>query len=149
VDARVYRESQASELGDALLARFKTEPKSEPIVLIGFSFGGDESIKLARRLDENHVRVDLLVTIDPVTPAPIAAGIGKQLNFYQSNGALDLFPWLRGVPVEGEAGSAVHNLDIRTRDDLLEPNTGHSTIAANPKLHRVILDEVLKVCPLR
>jgi hypothetical protein len=43
----------------------------------------------------------------------------------------------------------VTNTNLRDRADLLEPNTGHSTIASNPKLHRAIIEQVLRVCPER
>lgn len=160
VDAHVYQQGQAGELADALLARTKAAPSPpEPLVLIGFSFGADESIRIARRLAEQRVPVDLLITIDPVTPPDIPPNARLCRNYYQSNGALDALPWLRGVPVRGgggggsasgaAGGSTVVNVNLRDRQDLLEPNTGHSTIAANPKLHRAIRQDVLSVCPPR
>src|SRR5881394_4209965 len=59
VEARVYQQSQAAALGDALLARERgRDPAArEPLVLIGFSFGADESIRAARKLAADGVPV--------------------------------------------------------------------------------------------
>ncbi|HLL90166.1 MAG TPA: hypothetical protein VK324_12775, partial [Tepidisphaeraceae bacterium] len=58
VDAAVYKEDQHADLAAALAAR-----RPRPLVLIGFSYGADDAIAVARRAP-----VDLLVTVDPVTP---------------------------------------------------------------------------------
>ena len=73
-------------------------------------------------------------------------------NYYQSNGVLDVFPWLRGIPLQpadGLPSERVVNVDIRDRPDLAESGASHATIAANARLHRVIVEEVLRVCPKR
>jgi len=150
VEAHVYQQSQAAALGDALLDRERGRDPAgrEPLVLIGFSFGADETIRIAKTLAARGIPVDLLVTLDPVTPPSIPANVRDCRNFYQSNGVWDALPWLRGVPVRsaGDAQGVVSNTNLRERADLLEANTGHSTIAANPKLHRLIVQQVLSVC---
>ncbi|MDB5296927.1 MAG: hypothetical protein JWO31_2910 [Phycisphaerales bacterium] len=171
LDAAEFKQSQSADVGDALLARAATEahaapdagsaagdpsPRPAPLVLIGFSYGADDSIRNAARLAAAGRAVDLLVLIDPVTPPLVPANVRRCVNFYQSNGAWDALPWLRGVPVEaGPAGAGadagtgatadrgrVTNVDLRDRPDLLEPGTSHKTMAANPKLHAAILAEV-------
>jgi hypothetical protein len=153
VDAQVYQQSQAAALGDALVnpARGAGAAAREPLVLIGFSFGADETIRIAQKLAAAGAPVDLLVTLDPVTPPAIPPNVLSCQNFYQSNGLWDALPWLRGVPVNAGANPSgtVTNTNLRDRADLLEPNTGHSTIASNPKLHRAIIEQVLRVCPER
>ena len=56
------------------LAKAKAENRQEPVILIGYSWGGAAAMELARMLNEfpvlfggEPVRVDALVTIDPVT----------------------------------------------------------------------------------
>ena len=144
VAAAVYREEQWSDLADALLAR---PPLPGPLVLVGFSYGADDAIHISRRLAEHNRRVDLLVLIDPVTPAPVPANVGRCISFYQPNGAWDLLPFLRGVPVHAAPGAAQPaNVDVRARPDLVEPNTSHATIAANAKVHRAIVDLIRQTC---
>ena len=150
VDARVFRADQASDLGDALVTRFGKPRPRVPLVLIGFSYGADDAVQVAATLDRAGIGVDLLLTIDPVTPPPVPANVKACHNYYQSNGPLDLLPWLRGIPLEPADGSGspgrLVNVNIRDRPDLLEPGTSHATIAANPRLHRVLVDEVLRIC---
>jgi hypothetical protein len=151
VDAAVYQQGQAEALGGAILARYREAPRPEPLVLIGFSFGADESIRIARKLDAAGLPVDLLVTLDPVTPPQVPPNVRQCRNYYQSNGVWDALPWLRGVPVRGEGWDVgrVVNTNLRDREDLLEPGTGHATIAANRKVHRAIVEQVLRTCPPR
>jgi hypothetical protein len=153
LDARVYQQGQARELGDALTSRYRETPTADPLVLVGFSFGADEAIRIARRLEESRIPVALLVTLDPVTPPPVPGNVVAGVNFYQSNGAWDVLPWLRGVPVkahEPAAGEArVANYDLRERADLADGETGHHTIAGNRKVREAVVREVLRACPPR
>src|SRR4051812_16515530 len=162
VEAHAYQQGQSAALGDAIRDRYRAAADPDPLVLIGFSFGADESIRIARKLSDAGLAVDLLVTLDPVTPPDVPPGVRACRNFYQSNGVWDALPWLRGVPVrtegraEGRAEGRVEgevarvaNTNVRDDPDLLEPDTGHHTIAANRKLHEKIVEEVRRVCPTR
>jgi len=94
--------------------------------------------------------VDLLIAIDPVTPPAVPPNVRKCYDFYQTNGVWDVFPWLRGIPLESKTPEHLHNVDMRkSRPDLVEPDTSHATIAANGKLHQEIVRLVTDVCPLR
>jgi pimeloyl-ACP methyl ester carboxylesterase len=132
--AAAFREEQWADVADHLSAH-----PQQPLMLIGFSYGADDVIRIARRLNDVHQPVELLITIDPVTPADIPPNVKRCVNFYQPNGFWDLFPWLRGVPV-----SKGENINIRARPDLIEPNTSHATIAGNEKVHTAIRQLVNK-----
>jgi pimeloyl-ACP methyl ester carboxylesterase len=184
VDAEVFRADQAPALGDALVERFGKPGPHMPLVLIGFSYGADNAVQIAAKLRRAGIGVDLLLTIDPVTPPPVPGNVRMCRNYYQSNGPLDLFPWLRGIPLQPEkrfdparstdstdsasspqasspqasspqasspqAGSGqarLVNINIRDHPELLEPGTNHATIAGNANLHRVVIEQVLRVCP--
>jgi len=138
IHAEAYREEQWGDLADQII---KSHP--HPLILIGFSYGADDVILIARRLSEQHLPVDLLITIDPVTPAAIPTNVKRSVNFYEPNGLWDLFPWLRGVPVTGETGQTPENTNIRTRADLDEPGTSHGTIAGNVQVQKCILALVI------
>lgn len=113
----------------------------DDVSIIGFSYGADDAIRLSRQLARRSIKVPLLITIDPVTPPSLADNVGRAVNFYQSNGPMDVFPWLRGVPIQD---ARVANYDLRThRKDLFEPGTSHATIAANRKLHGAIIELVV------
>jgi pimeloyl-ACP methyl ester carboxylesterase len=129
-NAEAFREEQWGDLADDL-----ANHPQKPLILIGFSYGADDVILIARRLNDQHLPVDLLITIDPVTPAGIPANVKQCVNFYEPNGFWDIFPWLRGIPVNGG-----ENINVRVRPDLVEPDTSHATIAGNEKIHREIRD---------
>jgi pimeloyl-ACP methyl ester carboxylesterase len=133
INAESFREEQWDAVADAIAAH-----PHRPMVLIGFSYGADDVILISRRLAEKHLTVDLLITIDPVTPATVPANVKRCVNFYEPNGLWDILPWLRGVPVTGDTGAKIENINIRTRTDLDEPQTSHGTIAANQKVHKSI-----------
>jgi hypothetical protein len=146
VDAQAFPEDRWNDLAD----EFSKQPMNnhEPLVLIGFSYGADDVVAISRKLGAEGRPVDLLVTIDPVTPGAVPKNVVRCINFFQSNGPMDMLPWLRGIPLARESGSQqpLENIDIRSRPDLLEPNTSHATIAANRKVHAAIVDLVLATC---
>jgi pimeloyl-ACP methyl ester carboxylesterase len=96
----VYSGWQWSELGDRIIAAYQAAPAPEPIVLVGHSFGADEVLKIARRMQDAGLKVDLIVTLDPVVPIEVPDNVTLTLNYYQSNGFWDNFPWWRGIPLE-------------------------------------------------
>jgi pimeloyl-ACP methyl ester carboxylesterase len=169
VASDVYAGWQWADLRDRILMVYApTGPGraggSEPIVLVGHSYGSDEILKIARALRRRGARVDLLVTIDPVTPIDVPDNIACTLNYYQTEGLLDYLPWWRGVPLEREAPAGargatgamtcqmapLHNMNVRTdRVDLLEPHTTHKSIPHNPKVQAEVLADILAVCPPR
>lgn len=145
--AEAYRESQWKAVAEALRKRAGRGASRGPLVLIGFSYGADDVLRVAEALQSSGSRLDLVITIDPVTPPPVPANVRVCYNYFQTNGVWDVFPWLRGVPLESAGGGLV-NVDLRReRPDLVEPDTAHSNVAANPKLHREILARVLAACP--
>jgi len=146
IDAEVFREEQYEDVARAIAK----EQSNEPLVLIGFSYGADDAIEVGHTLEARHIPIDLLITIDPVTPNTMPSVVRKGVNFYQSNGVWDMLPFLRGIPVEPEQSSAdLQNIRVNDRRDLVEPNTSHATIAANEKLHQEIIKLVLESCPPR
>jgi pimeloyl-ACP methyl ester carboxylesterase len=135
--SEAFREEQWSDVANELADAGNNHPH-RPVFLIGYSYGADDVILIARRLNQTHLPIDLLITIDPVTPADIPTNVKRCVNFYEPNGAWDMLPWLRGIPVKGEPGERVENINIRARADLNEAGTSHATIAANTRLHQAI-----------
>jgi hypothetical protein len=151
ISSQDFAEAQWRDVGDTL-CRTRSGNDAQPLVLIGFSYGADDVVAIARRLNEHHLAVDLLITIDPVTPDAVPANVRRCVNFFQSNGVWDALPWLRGIPLhrEGAANDGrppLENIDVRHRPDLLEANTNHATIAANEKVHRAIIVLVTQLVP--
>ena len=152
VRAHVYQDDQWGALAREIAREYKGVRDAEPLVLIGHSYGADDVIRIARELDKANVFVDLLVTLDPVTPPTVPKNVRQALNIYQSNGAWDALPFLRGVPVRQDAQftGRLDNFDIKKdRRDLLEPGTDHFNIEKKNAVHEEVLGYVLTTCPPR
>jgi len=151
VRAQVFRAAQWRELAETIAHRYRRVSSSEPLILIGFSYGADNALLTAGYLERSRLPVDLVVTLDPVTPPPVPANVRVCYNYFQTNGVWDALPWFRGIPLKsGGGGARPFNVDLRRqRPDLLTAQTSHATIAANPKLHEAIVRLVLAACPLR
>jgi hypothetical protein len=69
-----------------------------PVVLIGFSLGGQDAVDLTYALGQAGVPVDLLVTLDSPDPLPVPANVRQALNLYQTTAGA----W-RGRPLAAAA----------------------------------------------
>lgn len=151
VRAHVYQEDQWGRLTDAIIERYRDAPDPEPLVLIGHSYGADDTIKIARRLQDHGIDVDLIVTLDPVTPPKVPSNVRLVYNIYQPS-LLDKLPFFRGVKLDPESSGQRNlvNVNIRAeRKDLLEPDTDHFNIEKNERIHAEVVSKVLEFCPPR
>jgi pimeloyl-ACP methyl ester carboxylesterase len=152
VEAQVFQDDQWKSLAATVGERYRDRVDPEPLILIGHSYGADDVVRIARELDKYNVKVDLLITLDPVTPPAVTKNVVRAYNLYQTNGAWDSLPWLRGVElakVEGSSG-IVENVNIRKdRPDLLEPGMDHFNIEKKKSIHQEIMKQILATCPPR
>ena len=154
VRAHVYQDDQWEQLASAIRAQYKSAKAPEPLVLIGHSYGADDSLRISQILASAGVPVDLVVTLDPVSPPEVPGNIRECYNLYQSNGAWDKVPAFRGVPLKlaDGAGAATQlaNVDVKhDRPDLNEPGIDHFNIEKKAKIHAEVLKQVLAACPAR
>src|SRR6266850_3363255 len=149
IRASIYQENQWGEVCDAIIQRYKDNPNHEPLIVIGHSYGADDAIKMAKKLREHNITIDLVITLDPVTPPKVPTNIGLCYNIYQP-GMLDMLPFFRGVRLEAEDPRNLQNVNIRAdRRDLLEPGTDHFNIEKNKLIHNEIVKKVKEFCPPR
>jgi len=152
IHSEVFQDDQWSDLANEIVLRFGGHPDAEPLVLIGHSYGADDVVRIARKLDAANIPVTMLITLDPVTPPAVPKNVRLCVNLYESNGIWDNFPWLRGIPLQHQGGSkgTLYNADIRKdRTDLLEPGLDHFNIEKQRKVHDEVLRLLLAVCPTR
>jgi pimeloyl-ACP methyl ester carboxylesterase len=152
VRAHVYQENQWEMLAKAIERKYQAAPKHEPLILVGHSYGADDTLRISHMLQDAGITVDLVVTIDPVSPPPVPGNVRRCFDIYQSNGSWDKVPAFRGVPLQLGEGSRtqLQNVDIRKdRTDLLEPGTDHFNIEKKGKVHMEVLRHILAVCPPR
>lgn len=152
VRAHVYQEMQWPSLRKRLTDAYARQQDHEPLVLVGHSYGADSVLRIARDLQEDNVNIDLLITLDPVTPPKVPSNVLRTVNLYQSNGFMDNFPWLRGIPLTPEPDNShpLANIDLRNdRPDLVGPDLDHFNVEKQVGVHREVISQVLSVCPPR
>jgi hypothetical protein len=153
VRSHVFQDAQENGLADWIIDAYKGAPQSEPLVLIGHSYGADDVVRIARKLEPHNIKVDLMITVDATTPPELPANVGICYNYYQSQVLTDGIPMFRGIPLRKAPGAervVLYNVDLRRdRKDLLVDGTNHINIDKNPLLHRLLVEQVLGVCPPR
>ncbi len=151
IRAMVYQDDQWRSLADTIARVYAAKGPREPLILIGHSYGADDVVRIARVLDDAHVQVDLLITIDPTTPPPVPKNVRRTVNLYRPNGVFDILPFFRGIPLTADPGAnPPDNVNIRTDPrNLMAPGTDHFNIEKQDKIHQVVIQEVLATCPLR
>jgi pimeloyl-ACP methyl ester carboxylesterase len=132
----VYGESQWSDVADNIILL------GDAPVLIGFSYGADHVLDVARKIQKAHLSVPLLITIDPVTPPKVPANVAVCHNLYQSD-FWDFLPWFRGIPLKAESrATKLTNLNVHDRPDLDDPHMAHKTITGYPQIRREIIEQI-------
>jgi pimeloyl-ACP methyl ester carboxylesterase len=148
-----YQDDQWETLAATIKTRYANDPNAEPLVLIGHSYGADDVVRIARKLNDSNIPVALLVTLDPVTPETVPPNVRVCLNIYQSNWYMNVVPFFRGVPLSPAAGPndvVLLNADVHhNRSDLNGPGLDHFNIEKQPKIHVEIIKNVLAACPAR
>lgn len=151
IHAEVYQEAQWASLANAIIKKYENQPNHEPIVIIGHSYGADDAILVSRKLAEKNIKVELVVTLDPVTPRKAPGNIQLAYNLYQSS-ALDGLPFLRGIALTPDqpGPTILKNQNIRTdRKDLLDSSLDHFNIEKKEKVHEDVIAQVMSVCQPR
>lgn len=155
IDKEVAAVSVADEewqrLKNFLIKQKKAGRLNEPLVLVGHSWGADDQIRVAEDLAKAGITVDLLITVDPVTPPAIPSNVKRCLNIYKSHPITDPVPLWRGVAID-QNNTKVPITNINLREDKVEFETGsidHINIEKAPGVHQMVLDSIRSVCPLR
>jgi hypothetical protein len=56
------------------------------VVIVGYSVGGGAAAKMAAKLDEAQVPVELIVTVEPMDVTEIRGNVRRAINYYLPNG---------------------------------------------------------------
>lgn len=152
VRAHQYQDDQWRSLANRINKEYKGKSGVEPVVLVGHSYGADDVVRIARKLNEENVTVDLLITLDPVTPPNVPKNVKMCVNLYQPNAVMDVMPFLRGIPLtpDSDFNGTLVNANLRGEyRELLESGTDHFNIEKKNKIHEEIIRRVLITCPPR
>jgi len=151
MDANSLASSEWRKLASYIQNEHFAGRRSEPVVLIGHSFGADNQIRVARALNGSGVLVDLLVLVDPDEPPHIPPNVLCCVNIFKSHGISDTVPVFRGTRVKPDgAQTVVKNIDLRmTPVGFDTSSVTHFNIAQVTAVQDMVLAEIAKTCPLR
>jgi hypothetical protein len=120
------------------IIKYRTSGKSDPLVLVGHSQGGNNVIEMARLLEREKIRVDLLITLAPFGQDPIPGNVVRAINYYHSPG------W--GMPLAADAGYRGKLSNINLGGDL---GVSHIAIDKSPKIQAEIERAIMAVSQTR
>jgi pimeloyl-ACP methyl ester carboxylesterase len=150
----VQATSLANQEWEKLAAFVKTEHEvgrwSGPLILVGHSIGADDQVRVAKRLGEGNVPVDLLILVDPTVPPPIPPNVRHCVNIFKSHPGIDTVPAFRGVRVRAAdpARTLVENINLRTTEVEFDTRViNHFNIAKIEGVQDMVLAEIAKACP--
>jgi pimeloyl-ACP methyl ester carboxylesterase len=156
VDAElgVQATSLANQEWTKLASFVRTEHESRrwsgPLILVGHSIGADDQVRVAKRLNQGHVPVDLLILIDPTDPPTIPPNVRHCVNIFKSQPVVDYVPVFRGVKVRaaGPTDTLIENIDLRrTKLGFDTEMINHFNIAKIKGVQDMVLTEIAKACP--
>ena len=123
---------------------------SGPLILVGHSIGADDQVRVAKRLNQENVPVDLLILIDPTVPPVIPPNVRHCVNIFKSHPGLDTIPAFRGIKVRAAdpARTLVENTNLRrTKVEFDTRVINHFNIAKIKGVQDMVLAEIAQACP--
>ena len=135
VRASVHGLLEVNSLTEEIIRKYKDDPSSAPIILIGHSSGGDAIISMAQRMKSANVPVGLAFGFDPTPVAgPVPDNVEVFINLFQKTnpiggGEVKAAPGFRGRLV---------NVDLREHNEII-----HITLDKSSKLHKLVADEII------
>lgn len=123
---------------------------SGPLILVGHSIGADDQVRVAKRLNQGNIPVDLLILIDATVPPVIPPNVRHCVNIFKSHPGLDTVPAFRGVKVYAAdpTRTLVENINLRTTNVGFDTRMiNHFNIAKIKGVQDMVLSEIAKACP--
>lgn len=134
IPATVHSLPEAITLPGEIAQRYKSDPSSAPIVLLGHSSGGDAIISIADRLKAANVPVALAFGFDPTPLAGRVPGnVELFVNLFQKTNPIG------GGEVKAAAGfrGRLINVDLREHREIV-----HITLDKSDVIHRVVVEQI-------
>ncbi len=110
IHAEIFENHRGDDAYREILLLLKTaastslveDPQQARIILYGHSWGASETVAVARKLERDHIPVQLLIQVDGVRKRPtddaiIPANVVQAINFYQTEGLLHGRPLLHAA----------------------------------------------------
>ena len=144
VNTTVAYPSAHRRIAERLIAAKNTGNLDGPLVIVGYSLGADNAIRVARRLGMRGIAVDKLVLLEASKPSCIPGNVHECINIYKAQPLNDLMPFFRGCTLTAENPDTVLvNYNVREYNDGRYDWDNHFTLTANPYVQDLMIDEVM------
>lgn len=129
---------------DRIVAARQSGAQTGPLVLIGYSRGANDAVRLTRRLQDSGIKVNKLVLMETAVNDSIPANVESCLNIYQSSEVGEWLPAFRGLPVTVESPETqLTNYNLRFHDEgVARTDLNHFTVCRNYTVLGMISEQV-------
>src|ERR1022692_1025704 len=135
VRATVHGLLEVNSLTEEIIKKYKDDPSSAPIILIGHSSGGDAIISMAQKMKKENVPVGLAFGFDPTSHAgPVPDNVEVFINLFQRSNPIG------GGEVKAapEFPGRLINVDLQEHSEII-----HITLDKSLKIHELVADEII------
>jgi pimeloyl-ACP methyl ester carboxylesterase len=141
--AMVIRGMEVNRTADRIVAA-RRSGDVRPLVLIGYSRGANDALRLTRRLQKENIAVDTLVLMEMAAQESVPANVVSCLNVYKSSPADDWVPAFRGLPVTVESAQTnLVNYNVRFHDEAVaQAAINQFTVSQNPAVQAMVVERV-------
>jgi len=141
--ATVIRGIEVNRTADRIVTA-RRSGDSRPLVVIGYSRGANDALRLTRRLQKENIAVDTLVLMEMAVQDSVPANVVSCLNVYKSSPADDWIPAFRGLPVTVESAQTnLVNYNVRFHDDAAAQSAiNQFTVGQNPAVQAMVVERV-------
>ena len=139
ITANVYEFTICRLIAAQAIHEYRENP--EPIILIGHSMGGFCAVKFAEILEDEGIRADLVVAIDPAHVTPdVPLNVDRFINIFLSKSVLG------GGDVKAKPGFRGHyaSFDLSLHDEV-----SHITIEKMDTVQQQLVTKVLQLATTR
>ena len=133
--ASVHGLLDINSLTEEIIKKYKDDPSSAPVILIGHSSGGDAIISMAQKMKEANVPVGLAFGFDPTRHAgPVPDNVELFINLFQKTNLIG------GGEVKAVSGfhGRLINVDLREHNEIVHINLDKSS-----KIRALVVDEII------
>lgn len=142
VEATALSYLEEKKLAQFLIHDYQSKHIKSPIVLIGHSYGADDQIIVAQQLNQAHVPVALLITLDNTKQQTIPPNVRVFYNINSGRSVLSwLVPW--GTPLIAE-GKHTRMFEVNLVKDKHFNHVNHFNIDKLPEVQAYIIDIIKK-----
>ncbi|KTD31273.1 hypothetical protein [Legionella maceachernii] len=129
---------KVDQLSKYIIKNYGTKELPGPIILAGHSLGANEQIKVAKNLAKANIPVDLLITIDAVSPLEVPPNVKHVLNIYKPS-FVPMFSGLR-VKAMDPTRTKIENINVTT---LKKVAVNHFTIDKDEEIQNLMINRSL------